>query len=274
MALPNNLVMGCLGGPNTFGGDAARQMMALFPEFDRLTFHHTAEDGFSFKEGNDAMCAPQQMARTGFHPGINAYIADKGSQLYVVADVEHFYHCCLLVKPGSSLADVRVVRGHTGSITQSRPWIERNMPGVAIEIVHTSSHEAAREALASDGSIASVGTLGMAAQFGLDKAAEEIDGGSNANYWAVSPQPWFHDTPDRLVIAGRFGAEGTAGKIACALAGLGYVQMSSFAKSTTEALYEYDYALTFSGKNELGRIQEALARFPAARLAGAYEVRQ
>jgi prephenate dehydratase len=273
MSLPRNLVMGCLGGPNTFGGDAARQIMESFPEFDRMSYHHTAEDGFAFNEGNDAMCAPHQMARTGYHVGVTSYVADKGSNLYVIADVEHFYHCCLLVKPGARMEDVRVIRGHTGSITQSRPWLEKNLPNATIEIVHTSSHEAAREALASDGSIASVGTPGMAEEFGLEKAAEEIDEGSSALYWAISPHAFFHDQPDRVVITGRFGREGTAGQIGNAMAELGYTLMSTFSKSTTEKVFEYDYSLLFEGKAELGKIQEIVARFPAARLAGAYEVR-
>lgn len=273
MSLKPNLTLGALGGPNTFGGDAARALMALYPEFTNVTYFHTAEEGFTFADQHDAMCAPQQMMKTGFHPGINAYVADQASRLYVIAETTHFYHCSLLLRPGARMGDVREVRGHTGSMTQCRDWIEKNIPGAKITIVHTSSHEAAREALNSDGSIASVGTPGMARQFGLEQAAIDIDGGSCANYWAISPHRLFSQKPDRVVVTGRFHDNGVAGRIATALAACGYEQRSVFTKASGSRLYEYDYLLWFGGKGDLAAIETALANFPRTRLAGAYDVK-
>lgn len=274
MGLTQGLRLGALGGPNTFGGDASRQLMGLYPEFASIGYFHTAEDGFTFRGEHDAMCAPQQMARTGFHPGINAYVADQGSTLNVIAEVTHVYHCSLLLKPGATIDGVREVRGHTGSITQCRPWLEENLPQATITIVHTSSHEAAREALASDGSIASVGTPGMAAQFGLEQAVRDIDGGSSANYWAISPHRLFSENPNRVVVTGRFDDEGVVGRLIDAIGVAGYGLRSVFTKASGVKLYEYDYLLWFGGAGALSAIEAIVAAVPGARLAGAYDARE
>lgn len=268
------LKLGALGGPNTFGGDAASHMLKLYPEYDsEVLYFHTAEEGLSFNGGNDAMCAPQQMMRTGFHQMLNRQITSPDSKMYIISEALHVYHCSLLLKPGATLAGVKEVRGHTGSVTQCRQWLEKNLPQAKITIVHTSSHEAAREALQSDGSIASIGTPGMAKQFGLEQAAKEIDGGSCANYWAFSNRPLFVEQPNRLVIAGRFHEDGVVGRIIGALAALGYDLRSVFTDPSGQRLYEYDYLLWFGGKGQLSAVQHALKAFPAARLAGAYEAR-
>ncbi|CDO34093.1 prephenate dehydratase domain-containing protein [Novosphingobium sp. KN65.2] len=273
MGLKPNLTLGALGGPNTFGGDASRELMSLYPEFANIAYFRTAEDGFTFTGEHDAMCAPQQMMKTGFHPGINAYVADQGSQLYVIAETTHVYHCSLLLQPGVKMENVVEVRGHTGSMTQCRDWIEANLPQAKITIVHTSSHEAAREALSGDGTIASVGTPGMAEQFGLEQAAKDIDGGSCANYWAISPHRLFSDAPNRIVVAGRFSSDGATGRLIAALMNCGYDLRSTFTKASGEKLYEYDYLFWFGGHGELSAVQAALGSFGSARLAGAYEAR-
>lgn len=271
--LRSNLKLGALGGPNTFGGDAAQLMKRLYPEFSETLYFHTGEEGLSFKGGNDAMCAPQQMARTGFHPGINAYVASPASELYVICDVTHVYHCSLLVKRGSSLSDIKEVRGHTGSITQSRPWLEQHLPQAEIHIVHTSSHEAAREVSQSDGSLASVGTPGMAEQFDLAQAGVDIDGGSSANYWALSPHPMFSETPQQLVIAGRFEGSGKVGQLIRRLGEADYQFQTMFTQASGEKLYEYDCVLRFGGDGRLGDVKAAVGSVSGARLAGAYERR-
>ena len=274
MGLRPNMKLGALGGPNTFGGDAATQMIQLYPEFSGVVYFHTAEEGLAFTSGNDAMCAPQQMARTGFHPRMNDRIANRDSRLYIIADVTHVYHCSFLVKPGAKLADIKEVRGHTGSITQSRPWLAQHVPQAEIHIVHTSSHEAAREVSLGDGTIASVGTPGMAKEFGLEQAGKEIDGGSSANYWALSPHALFSERPNQVLVTGRFDDRGDVGRLICGIGEAGFHFQTAFSQASGERLYEYDYVLRFGGHGTLGGIRAVLEKFPAARLAGAYESRQ
>ncbi|MBV8629957.1 MAG: hypothetical protein JOZ83_03475 [Silvibacterium sp.] len=268
-----NLKLVALGGPNTFGGDAARSLRELYPEFTSTIYFPTEKEAANFaKNGADAFCAPQQMARTGFHPGIQSYVARPDSHLYIVAEVSHAYHCALLVKPGSKLAQVKRVLGHTGSITQSRPWLVANLPQAEIEIVDTSSQGAAQEVAASDGSVASVGTPGMAREYGLEQAGSDIDGGSIGSYWAISPHRLFSDRPQRLVVTGRFNEESNLSGLIAALAVRGFLLLTVYQVSSRERLFEYDYVMRFGGEASLADVEAVLSAHPLARLAGAFEV--
>jgi prephenate dehydratase len=272
MAARSNLKLAALGGPNTFGGDAAQRMRESYPEFGSIVYFPTEKEAADFaNNGANAFCVPQQMARTGVHPGIQAYIARPDSKLYVIAEIIHAYHCALLVKPGSKLAQIKRVLGHTGSITQSRPWLAQHLAQAEIVIVHTSSQGAAQEVASGDGSIASVGTPGMAKEWGLEQAAKDIDGGSLGAYWAISPHRLFSDTPQRMVVAGRFDDRGDLSGVICALAARGFRLQTTYQSASGLRLYEYDYVLRFAGQGSLSTLQEALSAFPAARLAGAFE---
>jgi prephenate dehydratase len=276
MALPSGTKLGALGGPNTFGGQAAAHLRELYPEFSEIVYFRTAEESHDWDSGTagDAACAPEQMRWTGYHPGIHAIISSPDSKTYVIAECLHVYHASLLGKPGTRLEDIREVQGHTGSITQSEDWLREHLPRARINIVDTSSHGAAQTVAASDGSIASVGTPDMGRQFGLEVLAPDIDGGSVANYWALSPHPYFSDSPNRVVIVGRFGADGALTDVVTGLAQAGYRLHTVSTAPSGKNLYEYDYVLRFVGSGSLGTVKDAVARVPAARLAGAYEARE
>jgi prephenate dehydratase len=275
MTLPYGLKLGALGGPNTFGGQAAQRMRELYPEFVEIVYFRTAEESMDWmRQGApDAVCAPEQMRWTGFHPDLHARLTQLDIPTYVIAEVTHAYHCALLVKPGTRLADIREVQGHTGSITQSEAWLREHLPQAHITIVDTSSQGAAQAVAASDGSIASVGTPEMGQQWGLEVAATDIDRGSVANYWALSPRPLFSETPTRVLVTGRFGTDGALTDVVVGLARAGYRLHTVSTRPSGQALFEYDYVLRFVGSGTLAGVQEALARVPAARLAGAYEAR-
>ena len=138
--------------------------------------------------------------------------------------------------------------------------------------MHTSSQGAAQEVASSDGSIASVGTPGMAREYGLEQAANDIDGGSVGSYWAISPLRLFSDKPQRLVVAGRFNEESNLSGLIGALAAQGFLLLTVYQTSSGQRLFEYDYVLRFGGEGSLAKVEEALSKFPAARLAGAFEV--
>lgn len=273
MKLRSNLKLVALGGPNTFGGDAARNLKEYYPEFSSIMYFPTEQEAAAFdKHGGDAFCAPQQMMRTGVHPGIQSYIHRPDSNLYAVAEVVHAYHCGLLVKPGSKISRIKRILGHTGSITQSRTWLAQNVPQAEIVIVHTSSQGAAEEVASSNGTIASVGTPGMAKEYGLEQAAKDIDGNSVGAYWAISPHPLFSEMPARLVVSGRFNEVSNLSGLIGALAAQGFTLHSTYQSASGVRLYEYDYVLRFGGQGRLSGVQEALSAFPAARLAGAFEL--
>lgn len=275
MSLRTNMKLGALGGPNTFGGDAAQRFLALYPEFSEVVYFRTSEEGFDFAANRtDAMCAPQQMSKTGFHPRVQARVARPDSTLYVLAEVTHAYHCSLLGKRGSRLERIKRVLGHTGSVTQSRAWLAQHLPQAEIVIVDSSSLGAAQEVASSDGSVASVGTPGMARQLGLEELAKDIDGGSVGSYWALSPHALYGDNPSRLVVAGRFEGDGGLTDLVGALGRAGFRVQTVYTQPSGRRLYEYDCVLRLAGRGGLAAVQEALSRFTTARLAGAFEARE
>jgi prephenate dehydratase len=267
------LKLGSLGGPQTFGAQASKLMMERYPQFTEIVYYPTADDACDavIRGEVDALCAPEQMINTGYHPGIQSWVAAPDSKLFVAAESAHVYHCTLLGKPGSTLAQIRKVIGHTGSVTQSRPWLEANLPNAEIEIVHTNSMYAGQTVLESDGSIASVGTPELGPALGLETLARDIDGGSVGNYWGLSHAPHYSETPTRLVVSGRFGNDGQLSKLIGALAEAGYVLQTVSSQASGKALYEYDYNLRFRGTGKLSAVQAAVAPFKSARLAGAFE---
>jgi len=264
--------LGALQGANTFGGEAARMFVERYPElFGDIVYFETGDAALSFGDGRaGASCAPQQMTRAGYHPGIQAYIARPGSNLYVIAEVIHEYHCSLLVKPGADLAKIADVRGHTGSITQTRSWIEKHLPHARITIVDTSSMDAARSVAEGDGTVASIGTTAMAAQFGLEERVKDVDGGSVGSYWAVSPRPLFSDKPTRVVVAGRFDDDGRLGDVIAKVMAAGFRLETVIPLASSEHLFEYDTVLRFRGAGTLSAVRSAVEAVPGARLAGAF----
>ena len=80
MPLPTGLRLGALGGPNTFGGQAAQRLRELYPEFSEIVYFPTAEESMDWGGvAADAACAPEQMRWTGFHPGIHGHVAGPDS---------------------------------------------------------------------------------------------------------------------------------------------------------------------------------------------------
>lgn len=276
MGLTPGLVLGALGGPHTFGAQAARLLMQRYPEFEEIRFFPTSDEALDAVKAGEvaATCAPEQMAKTGYHLGMMGRVAPAGADMHVAAEITHVYHASLLVKPGTKLEQIKRVLGHTGSVTQSRKWLEENLQGASVEIVDTSSFGAGSTVLEGDGSIASVGTPELARDLGLEELAKEIDEGSVANYWAISNEPFYTDNPDRLVVAVRLGGDGTLTDLIGALASAGYRLQTVYSQASGQALFEHDYVLRFSGTGTLEVVKGMLAPFRSARLAGAFDSRQ
>jgi len=267
MAAAGRLKLGALGGAVTFGAQAAARMTKVYPEFSReLTFYPTAEEAFdAVLDGHvDAMCAPEQLKATGFHSGSQGKIAGPDAKAYVIAEVAHEFHANLLVKPGTPIEKIRQVQGHTGSVTQSEAWLEKNLPWAEIFIVDTSSYGAAQAVLDGDGSIASVGTHEAAVQFGLEEKAKDIDQGSIANYFAFARDPWFADNPTSVVVAARIGGDGELTRLVQAFARAGYGLLTVYARISGAGLFEYDYVFRFGGSGRLAALQDELAAFRTA----------
>lgn len=266
--------LGALGGSATFGGQAADLFVAAYPEFAEVAYFPDVHAMFDAVDDGriDAGCVPEQTARTGFHQRTYGRIADPGSPYVVNADVTHAYHCSLLGHPGTDLSTVTTVLGHTGSVSQSRPWLEANLPHAEIIIVDTNSLGAAQTVAAGDGTSASVGTTVAAERTGLVELVTDIDGGSVGSYWAVGRELRPADRPTRLVVAGRTGPAGGAsiGAVIGDLAQAGFVATTIFARPTGERLWEYDQVIRLAGEGDLSAVRDAVEAHPSMRLAGAY----
>jgi chorismate mutase / prephenate dehydratase len=251
-------------------------MRERYPEFAELVYYPTSDAVVeaALRGEVDAACAPEQTSKTGFHPGMLARMVAPDSHLYVIAEIARRYGCSLLGKPGASLAQLRHVFGHDGSIAHSRSWLEQNLPNAAITVVDTHSEVAARTVLDGDGSTASVGSPDLATTFGLIELAKEIDDGSAVNYWALSQQELFPPAPTRLLVTGRFGNNTQLSELIFAFGEAGYFIRTVCPRATGRALYEYDYMLRFCGTGRLDAVRLLLARFRPARLAGAWMTRE
>lgn len=270
----HGLTLGALGGGSTFGGQAAELFLAAYPMFVDVAYFPDVYAMFDAVDDGriDAGCVPEQTARTGFHQRTYGRIADPGSPYVVLADITHAYHCSLLGRPGTDLSAVSTVLGHTGSVSQSRPWLQANLPDAEIVIVDTNSLGAAETVAAGDGTSVSVGTTDAAERTGLVELVTDIDGGSVGSYWAVGRDPRPAARPTRLVVVGRTGPAGGAsvGAVIADLLQVGFAATTVFARPTEERLWEYDHVIRLAGEGDLSAVRGVVDAHASMRLAGAY----
>ena len=105
--------------------------------------------------------------------------------VYVRSEVTVPVTMNLLVRPGVSLDEIKVVRSQPHALAQCRRWLSANVPGAALEAA-TSTAAAAEEAGEGDGSVAALGTRLASERCGLVVLAEGIqDYSGNATRFAV-----------------------------------------------------------------------------------------
>ena len=264
--------IGALGGPYTFGGQAALELVALRSDFDEVVYLPNspvlfADDG-TWQAG--AACVPAHASRSGIHVSTHRRLSHR-TDLFVVAEVEHAYRCALLVRPGTELTQIREVLGHTGSLNQSRRWLTDNIPGVELTVVDSHSQGAANAVAESDGSIASVGSEQLAAEVGLNILARDIDGGSVGLYWALAPELREASQPDRIVVAGQARDGHDLTTMLGAVAAAGFTVTSVFSEAVGDRLFHQDVVAYGVGAGSLPALREALGQVPGFRVAGAYE---
>lgn len=108
-----------------------------------------------------------------------------GEPLFIGDEVVVAYHCALLVKPGTTLADIRHVGGH-GSIRQCAEFLRTRLPHATAQMHELNSVVAAREVLDGDGSVAVIATEALAAELGLEILERDVDGGACGGWWALT----------------------------------------------------------------------------------------
>lgn len=271
MAASDTPRVGVLGGPGTFASQAAHGLLELRPRLGGITYMPSGphlwralEDG-----GIQKAVITAETTRTGFG-GLAGRLVPPVAPFFVNAEIAVPYDCSLLVRPGTTMQDIRRVLGH-GSLEQCRPFLAHHLPDAEVVIHQENSLAAAREVAHGDGHLAVVGTAAAGRETGLVELAAGIDEGSLGNFWLVATEPDFSATPDRLVVAGRFPDDGSLTALIASLAAAGFHVRSTYAQASGAALFEYDHLLVFSRAGSLGSVQQALARVKGARLLGAFD---
>jgi len=263
--------LGALGGPHTFGDQTSRKTLQERDDFTGITYHPLVEDLYAaVAEGAVlAACAPEQASNAGFLPAQQEVIVRRG--FHVMGETRHEYHCALLAKPGTQLAAIRKVVGHTGSISQSRRWLQAHLPHAEIEILHANSRLAAEMVQAGDGSIASVGTPAMGEDFGLELLQQDIDGGAVGNYWLLSAEARFSEHPGNLVVTCGMACNDTFTRLVTGLGAAGYHVETVTTVPDGRTLFHGTTVLRLRGRGKLEQVQQVVADLPGTRLAGAFD---
>lgn len=124
------------------------------------------------REGKaDAACVPIENSVEGSVPPTLDALAS-GARLQVVAEVELPVAFSILVRPGTSAADVRTVGTHPHAAAQVRQWLVEHLPHAQVHL-GSSTAAAAHDVLA--GTVdAAVATALVGEQLGLHALAEEV----------------------------------------------------------------------------------------------------
>lgn len=262
--------IGTLGSAATFAGEATSHIRTLYPEFGEPSYFPSMDDCWEALKQERVDVVILGAERTGQPHHGDAVIAHG---FYVVAESTQPLRCNLYVKPGSEKSAIRKITGH-GSIHQCAKYLDREFPGVPREMHELNSVEAARAVMAGDGTMAVVGSVSLPRVVPeLSEIASSINDDALCTWWAVSRQPSFSDRPDSLVITLRCGGDGTLGLIVGAIQSAGYRLQTAAGFAVNCGVSVYDYLLVFGGKGTRSVVEQVVARFGSARLAGAYEKR-
>lgn len=265
--MTGKLKVATLGSAGTFAGEATAVMCGKYDEFGEVVYRPSMEACYQALDDGEVDVVVLGQERTGQpHPGKE--LLAKGYTILKQLTVP--LACNLYVKPGARREQIRKIVGH-GSLNQCTSYLEQHFPGVPREHHALNSVEAAREILAGDGSMAVVGSRSLTSLVsGLETMAADIDNGAAASWWAYSNRPLFSDTPNRLMITGRFGPEGGLGELIGAVLGLGFRLRTVGSFPVNQGVHRYDYIITFAGRGTCAAVEQVVARFAGARLAGAF----
>ncbi|MET7422163.1 prephenate dehydratase domain-containing protein [Dactylosporangium sp. NPDC005555] len=257
--------IGTLGSPLTFAGQATAQLLArrsdepgepaYFPTMDAVVAAVLGAD-------IDLGVLTSETSRTACTDTAARILA--GEPLFVVDEIVVPYHCMLLGKPGTALADIRHVGGH-GSIRQCRRFLAESLPHAQVEMHEQNSVAAARDVLAGDGTHAVIGTAALGRELGLEVVAADVDDGAAGGWWALSAKPDRPEGADHAAVRVT-GAEELEDATARARAhGL---RLRTVTNQPTGELFRYGYLMTL--RSERGPIAAAVLDDFGPALVGAF----
>lgn len=231
---------GTLGSVLTFAGQATQRLVEHRGAPRETRYFPTMDDvAAAVLDGTiDLGVLTSETSRTACTDTVARMLG--GDRLYVADEILVPYHCALLGKPGTQIADVTYVGGH-GSIRQCQEFLRARMPHATAEMHRLNSVEAAREVIAGDGSTAVIATEALASELGLEILERDVDGGAVGGWWALSAQ--LRITPGADHVALRL--DGTPA-LEAAFSTLARLQMTvrTVTNQPTGELFKYRYLVT------------------------------
>lgn len=233
------LRVGTLGGLLTFAGQATQALLDRRPELGEPAYFPTMDDVVAavLDDRIDLGVLTSETSNTACTETAARILA--GEKLFINDEIVVPYHCALLGRPGSRLADIRHVGGH-GSIRQCRRFLRERLPDATVQIHRQNSVVAAREVLDSDGSRAVIGTEAAARELGLDIIERDIDDGSAGGWWLLGST--MTASPDADHLAVRVDGSDELNAVLAQLAGLGLV-VRTITNAPTGEVFRYRYLL-------------------------------
>jgi prephenate dehydratase len=97
-----------------------------------------------------------------------------GSPLHIAREVLVPVRLSLLARPGTALADVRIVASHPHATAQCRRWLRAHLPEARIHTANSTAEAAASLAAGADHADAAVASTAAAERYGLTELAADI----------------------------------------------------------------------------------------------------
>jgi prephenate dehydratase len=270
MSRISEMSLGVIGGPETFAGQSTNRLRELYPSLSEPIYFETGSAMFAALRNNelDAAVGASATLCDGYTV-MPRMIVQCDSTLYVVIEELLPFNCSLLGQKGSKLADIDVIYGGSGSLSQARAFFDVHMPHTSTRI-YEAPFPTALQIAQGGGKEAILGTRRFAERFSLEILAENIDGGTlNGSWWVISRLPLFEPQPTILFVAGRFSDDCQLGRLVTSVGARGFEISGVTSYASGGRLMEFDYLLRFRGAGELASVQAALANFRGTRLAGA-----
>ncbi len=187
-----------------------------------------------------------------------------GSRLMIVREMTVPVAFSLLVRPGTTLADIRTVATHPHAAAQTRGWMAEHLP--AAEVVHSTSTAAAAAALAEESPAwqAAIAAPVAGTHYALTALAEGIGDNADAvtRFVLVTPpaRPTHRTGRDKtsLVAFMRDNHPGALMEILDQLTMRGVNMTRIESRPTGAALGDYCFSIDCEGHIEDRRVGEAL----------------
>jgi prephenate dehydratase len=248
-----------LGPEGTYTDEAA---FLYAPGDERVPYSTLAEVVAAVESGEaDQAVAPIENSLVGTILDIVDFLI-RSDNTRIVGEVLIPIEACLITKPGTRMADIRVVRSKQEALGQCREFLQANLPGVEQEPVGSTAGAVASLA-ATDGSIAALGPRRAAQINGMVILAEAVqDRGNNVTRFAVLGRGISERTgDDKTSIVFDFAKADEPGLIVRALKlfsdrSINLTKIES--RPTGLELGSYHFLLDFEGHIEDGPIKDAL----------------